>query len=74
MTYFSSIERAFLDRLIANGGKCNWEQLPARTKEENVARQFCRRHDFARFQDGYWQITEVGKAMRAEDGGVSGKP
>ena len=56
---------AFLRRLARHDGVCSREQLRPADREEDKARQQCRRRGYVQYSGGYWRLTEAGKSALA---------
>lgn len=53
---------AFLRRLAAHDGCCDREQSgPVMDRNEDRARQKCRRLGWAEYENGYWRLTSLGR-------------
>lgn len=53
---------AFLRRIAAHDGCCDREQAgPVIDRNEDRARQKCRRLGWAEYENGYWRLTSLGR-------------
>jgi hypothetical protein len=54
--------KRFLQRLAEHDGCCDREQAgSASDRKEDRARQICKQREFARYESGYWRLTDFGR-------------